>query len=273
VTRLLLLALLAAPPLLAQDTPPTSAPAVLPGVTGDPRLPLYDRFPFGAGERFNYQVKLGIFSVGRASMQVMALDTVRGAETFQLRFILNGKALFFSLDDTLTSWTGTKDFRAYRFHQLNNEDGKIRDRDYIIYPDSGYFRRVGRRFDTTYVTVAEPLDDVAFFYWVRTLPLEVGQSYTWDRYFLPDRNPVRIRVLKRQECELPNDVKRHCLLIQPTIKSTGMLSESSDARILITDDLQRIPVEVRTNFSFGTLVLKLREVQYAPGTPNVPVAQ
>ena len=271
--RLALLGLFLAGPVAAQDPAAPAAPKMLPGVHGDPRLPLYQRFPFGAGERFNYQVKLGIFSVGRASMQVMAVDTVREQETFQLRFILNGRALFFSLDDTLTSWTGTRDFRTYRFHQLNNEDGKIRDRDYIIYPDSGFYRRVGRRPDTTYVTVAEPLDDVAFFYWVRTLPLEVGQSYTWDRYFLPERNPVRIRVLKRQDCELPNDVKRECLLIQPTIKSTGMLSEASDARILITDDVQRIPVEVRTNFSFGTLVLKLKQIQYAPGTPNVPPAQ
>lgn len=273
MTRALLLGLLLAGPVAAQDSAPATPPSVLPGIHGAPNLPLYERFPFGTGERFNYQVKLGIFSVGRATMQVMAIDTVRGAETFQLRFVLNGHALFFSLDDTLTSWAGTHDFRAYRFHQLNNEDGKIRDRDYIIYPDSGFYRRVGRRPDTTYVTVAEPLDDVAFFYWVRTLPLEVGQSYTWDRYFLPDRNPVRIRVLKRQDCELPNDVQRHCLLIQPTIKSTGMLSESSDARILITDDVQRIPVEVRTNFSFGTLVLKLKQIAFAPGTPNVPPVQ
>jgi hypothetical protein len=40
-----------------------------------------------------------------------------------------------------------------------------------------------------------------------------------------------------------------------------MLSEAADARILLTDDVDRIPVEVRTNFSFGTLVLKLRGVR------------
>jgi hypothetical protein len=229
-------------------------------------------YPFQVGERFQYQVKLGIFSVGRASMHVAGLDTIGGHEAFRLRFILNGKALFFSLDDTLTSWTGTRDFRSHRFLQLNNEDGRKRVRDYTIHADSGFYRRANRP-DTTYQTVAEPLDDVAFFYWVRTVPLTVGQSYTWDRYFRPDRNPVRIRVLRRQNCELPGNIKRQCLLIQPSIRATGMLGESSDARILITDDADRIPVEVRSSFSFGTLVLKLRSVTHgAPPTDLPPSA-
>ena len=261
MTRLaLLLSLLAAIPLAAQDSAqaPTQTPAHAQAPT---RV-----WPFEVGERFTYQVKLGIFSIGRATMAVLERDTVRGHPTFQFRFTLNGRALFFSIDDTLTSWTGTENFESYRFLQRNNEDGKVRVRDYLIWPDSAYYRREGRRPDTVYASVSDPLDDVSFFYWVRTLPLEVGQTYSWDRYFRPDRNPVRIRVLKRQNCELPGDVKRRCLLIQPTIKSGGMLSESSDARILMTDDVERIPVEVRSNFSFGTLVLKLREVRMAAGT-------
>jgi len=255
VKRLALALLLAAAPATAQDQAQVVA------------APAHDSvrtYPFSVGERFDYQVKLGIFSVGRASMEAMGLDSIRGHEAFLLRLTLNGRALFFSLDDTLTSWTGTRDFRSYRFYQNNNEDGKIRKRDFLIHPDSSYYQRANR-MDTTYVSVADPLDDVAFFYWVRTLPLEVGQSYRWDRYFIPDRNPVTIRVIKRQKCELPHDEKRQCLLIQPTIKSSGLLSEAADARILLTDDVDRIPVEVRTNFSFGTLVLKLRGVRR--GTP------
>jgi hypothetical protein len=245
---LLLLALSGAMPLAAQETPVLTTPT----------------YPFGVGERFQYQVKLGLFSVGRAVMEVTGMDTVRGHETFVFRFTLNGKALFFSIDDTLSSWTGTEDFHSYRFLQNNNEDGHVRVKDFKIFPDSGFYR-VNLR-DTNFTTVADPLDDTAFFYWVRTLPLEVGRTYSWDRYFKPDRNPVRIKVLKRQNCELPGDRERRCLLVQPSIKAKGMLGESSDARILLTDDAERIPVEVRSNFSFGTLVLKLRQVRLASDT-------
>ena len=252
-------------PSLALGTGLLLAAAPVAAQEGAPAAPTY---PFGVGERFRYQVKLGLFSVGRATMEVMGTDSVRGHESFIFRFTLNGKALFFSLDDTLTSWTGIRDFHSYRFIQDNNEDGRQRMKTYHILPDSGYYRTPGRP-DTTYQTVADPLDDTSFFYWVRTLPLEVGKTYTWDRYFRPDRNPVRIRVLKRENCELPGDRDRKCLLIQPSIKAKGMLSESSDARILITDDADRIPVEVRSSFSFGTLVLKLREVRLASDTTQV----
>jgi hypothetical protein len=245
---LLLLALSGATPLAAQEAPALTTPT----------------YPFGVGERFQYQVKLGLFSVGRAVMEVTEMDTVRGHETFVFRFTLNGRALFFSIDDTLSSWTGTQDFHSYRFLQDNNEDGHERTKDFKIFPDSGFYR-VNLR-DTNFTTVADPLDDTAFFYWVRTLPLEVGRTYSWDRYFKPDRNPVRIKVLKRQNCELPGDRERRCLLVQPSIKAKGMLGESSDARILLTDDAERIPVEVRSNFSFGTLVLKLRQVRLASDT-------
>ena len=255
---LLALACAAAARAVAQDSLPAAGGDSLAPPVAEPAPAPAPAYPFEVGERFAYKVKLGIFTVGRAGMEVLARDTVRGREVFVLRFTLNGRALFFTLDDTLTSWTGTRDFRSYRFLQDNNEDGRERTKDYRIFPDSGYYR-VNQR-DTTFQTIADPLDDTAFFYWVRTLPLEVGRTYTWERYFRPDRNPVRIKVLKRQNCELPGNDKRKCLLIQPSIKATGMLAESSDARILITDDADRIPVEVRSNFSFGTLVLKLQRV-------------
>lgn len=260
--RLAIALLLAAAPATAQDQAPAAAA---------PEPDSVPTYPFAVGERFDYQVKLGIFSVGRARLQVLQQDTMGGRDVFMLRMSINGRALFFTLDDTLTSWTGVRDFRSYRFLQTNNEDGKYRKWDYYIHPDSGYYRKFSR-MDTTYTTVADPLDDVAFLYWVRTLPLVVGQSYTWDRYFRPDRNPVRVRVLKRQNCELPNDEKRKCLLVQPSIRSNGLLGEAADARILITDDVDRIPVEVRSNFSFGTLVLKLRRVTRGGAPVPVPAA-
>lgn len=266
--RVAFVLLLAATPVAAQDSVP--APAAVPVAVPAPApAPSY---PFAVGERFDYQVKLGIFSIGRARLQVVQQDTLGGRDVFMLQMTINGRALFFTLDDTLTSWTGVRDFHSYRFRQTNNEDGKYRKWDYFIHPDSGYYRKYSQ-MDTTYTTVADPLDDVAFLYWVRTLPLEVGQSYTWDRYFKPDRNPVRVRVLKRQNCELPHDEKRKCLLIQPSIRSSGLLGEAADARILITDDVDRIPVEVRSNFSFGTLVLKLRGVtRGGPPAPATPPA-
>ena len=50
-----------------------------------------------------------------------------------------GKTVFYSLDDVLESWVGTRDFNSRRFVQDFTENDKRKHRQYEIFPDSGYF--------------------------------------------------------------------------------------------------------------------------------------
>ena len=216
-------------------------------------------YPFQVGEEYHYTARLGVLSVGEASMAIPRIDTVRNAPVFVLRFTLNGRALFFTVDDTLTSWTSISDFRSRRFLQKNNEDGSLWLRDHLIFADSGYYRTLG---DTTKNPTPDvPLDDAAFFYFVRTIPLEVGKTYSFSRYFMKDRNPIIVQVLKRDGCDLPDGRKAQCLVLAPVVKSKGMFSEEAQARVYLTDDALRIPVEIRSRFPFGVISLKLREMK------------
>ncbi|MFI5235358.1 MAG: DUF3108 domain-containing protein [Gemmatimonadales bacterium] len=224
-----------------------------------------DRYPFRVGEEFHYTARLGVLSVGDASMAIPRIDTVRGTESFVFRFTLNGRALFFTIDDTLTSWTGTADFKSRRFLQKNNEDGSLWLRDRLIFPDSGYYRTLGDSARNP--TPDDPMDDAGFFYFVRTIPLEVGKTYSFPTYFMKDRNPVTIQVLKRDDCELPDGRKLQCLVLAPIVKAKGMFSESSQARVYLTDDALRIPVEIRSRFPFGVISLKLREIKLPSASP------
>ena len=133
-----------------------------------------------------------MLTLGSGTLQVAAIDSVRGRETFRFRFRLAGKTVFYSLDDVLESWVSTETFESHRFVQDFNENDKPKHRPYEIFPDSGFFREVGR--DTTYATPDDPLDDAAFFYFVRITPLEVGKTYSFDRYFRKEKNPVTIKV-------------------------------------------------------------------------------
>src|SRR5438045_948408 len=187
-TVALLVALLGAPRgAAAQDTICTGVPA---GAATGPMV------PFLVGERLSYGAKYGVFSVGSAAMEVMGIDTVRGVETVHIRFRISGGALWYHLDQTIESWVGRYDFRSRRFSTVQDERDKHRERRYDIYPDSGFYREVGR--DTTFATVPDPLDDAAFLYFIRTVPLEVGKKYEFARYFRPDRNPVIVEVIGRE---------------------------------------------------------------------------
>jgi hypothetical protein len=220
-------------------------------------------FPFKEGEKLSYSAKLGMLTLGSATLEVVSIDTVRGVESFRLRFRLKGKTAFYSLDDVLESWVGTSDLNSRRFVQDFLENDKRRHRTYEIYPDSGYFRQQG--LDTTFATPAEPLDDAGFFYFVRVTPLEVGKKYRYDRYFRKEKNPVAIEVLKREKMELPDGTKVQCLVLHPIIDTKGLFSKRSETRLWLTDDARRLPVQVRTKFPFGTITLRLKDM-VLPGT-------
>jgi uncharacterized protein DUF3108 len=235
---------------------------------GPPAPPAPD-YPFAVGETLTYSAKLGLLTLGSGTLQVASIDSVRGYETFRFRFRLTGKTLFYSLDDVLESWVSTETFESHRFVQDFNENDKPKKRTYEIFPDSGYFREVGR--DTTYATPDDPLDDAAFFYFVRITPLEVGKTYTFDRYFRKDKNPVTIKVEKREKMELPDGTDVPCLVLHPVIDTKGMFSKRSDTRLWLTDDVRRLPVQIRSKFNFGTVTLRLKEmVVPAPGPGASP---
>lgn len=220
--------------------------------------------PFPVGERMRYSARYGPFSVGEATMEVVGLDTVRGVETVRLRFHIKGGALWYHLDQLLESWVGRADFRSRRFITDTDERGRKRHNRWEIFPDSGFYREEG--VDTTRATVPDPLDDAAFMYWIRTVPLEVGKRYEYQRYFRPDRNPVILVVEKRERISVAGH-KFNAIVVRPIIpKGRGIFAEQAEAHIWLSDDPRRLMLALQSNFSFGTVTLKLKEF-VVPGQP------
>jgi len=195
-------------------------------------------------------------------MQVAGIDTVRGVESVHFVFLIDGGALWYHIHQNLESWVGRRDFHSRRFLNQTEEKGKSWERRFEIYPDSGFYREAGR--DSTLATVADPLDDAAFLYWIRTVPLEVGKKYEYNRYFRPERNPVIVEVLKRERVGAAGR-KWNTIVVRPRIPNGGgIFAEKADARIWLSDDSVRVMVALQSNFSFGQVTLKLKEYSDAP---------
>ncbi|HEY8257839.1 MAG TPA: DUF3108 domain-containing protein [Gemmatimonadales bacterium] len=223
----------------------------------DPR----PEYPFVVGEKLTYSAKLGMITLGSGTLHVASIDTIHGEESFRLRFQLEGKTVVYTMNDVLESWVTTGNFTSRRFVQDFVENDKSRYRQFDIFPDSGFYRESDKQGkDTTQATVAQPLDDAAFFYFVRITPLEVGKKYVFERYFKKDKNPVTIEVLKREKMELPDGRKVDCLVLHPVIDTKGLFSKRSDTRLWLTDDEHRLPVQIRTKFPFGTITLRLKDM-------------
>lgn len=219
--------------------------------------------PFAVGERMTYKVRLGIVGdVGNGSLEVTGIDTVRGRPAYALRFRLQGGIVFAKVDDDFRSWVDTQSLIALRFKQDQKEVRYERHRTIDFFPEERRWRTTDGKESGVLPTDA-PLDDVSFLYFIRTLPLEVGKTYTFNRYFKEEGNPVTVKVLRKQKITVPAGTF-NTIVVQPIIKTKGLFSEGGQAEIYFTDDDKRILVQLKSKIK----ILKSLDMHLQTYTPG-----
>ena len=202
--------------------------------------------PFGVGERMTYKVALGIVGeVGKGSLEVVDIDTIHGHPSYQLRFQLSGGIPFAHVDDDYHSWLDVQSLISRRFKQDQHEVRYERHRMFDFYPEQRMWRRIDGKNESGPMPTELPLDDVSFLYFIRTLPLEVGRTYSFNRYFHADGNPVTVKVLRKQTITVGAGTFR-TIVVQPIIKTKGLFSEGGQAEVYFTDDARRILVAIHS---------------------------
>lgn len=222
------------------------------------------RVPFGPGERAEYIVTLGLLGeVGRGSLEVVGIETVHGHPTYHLKFELAGKAGFARVDNLLQSWLDVDQLFARRIHKKQHELRYQRDRRWDFFPDRMIYR-LQSDGSTAPLASRQPLDEISFLYFVRTIPLEVGKTYTFDRYYKESGNPVRLKVLRREVLEgIGGDVP--VIVVQPIIRTSGLFGEGGEAEVYFTDDWRRLLVKINSRVPvIGQLGLTM--TSYTPAT-------
>lgn len=229
--------------------------------------------PFEVGEQLHYDVRFGSLKVGNASMRVSGIDTIRGLPAWHVRFALSGGTFFYKVNDVYESWMDVRTLNSLRFVQDTDQGSRERERRYEIFPERAVYNEVAKK-NREMPSVSEPLDDGSFLYFIRTVELEIGQTYEFNRYFKPDRNPVRIRVLRRERVRVPAGTF-NAIVIQPIIKTSGIFSEGGQAEIWLSDDDERMVLQLKSRLSFGSLNLYLRsyrmkDVDSTASAPSSP---
>ena len=107
-----------------------------------------------------------------------------------------------------------------------------------------------------------PFDDISFLYFIRTLPLEVGDTYTFDRYFKDTGNPVIIEVIRRDSLETEAGVFG-TIVVRPSFQSEGLFSEDGEAELHFSDDERRVLVYMKVDLPLfpGGISLHLNSIQ------------
>jgi hypothetical protein len=205
-------------------------------------------YPFSVGETLRYEARLGYFPVGTASVSVTRKVRERGKEAFEFSGTGRGGPPGWRVSYDLTSRVATSEFHSLRFHRRMVQGGKVDEHGYVIVPDSGRYREEGVPGD--WVTPPDPLDELAFLYYLRSAPLEVGQSYTLERYFRTGYNPIQVSVTGKEMMPVSGAGNASCLAVQVTARGSTM-------RVWFTDDKRRLPVQLELPLPFGSVTLTL----------------
>ena len=219
--------------------------------------------PFGSGEKSTFEVRFGGVRVGNGSLEVVGVETIRGRPAYRTFFGVQGGTFFYRVDDVYESWIDVVTLNSLGFNRKIEEGTRERIQKYEIMPDKGTYIERTRQKTTVKKTVEDPMDEGTFLYFVRTIPLDVGKTYDFNRYFMPDRNPVRIRVLRKERVTVPAGTY-NAIVIQPVIKTRGIFSEKGHAEVWLADDPSRILLQVKSKLSFGSLNIYLKS--YTPPT-------
>jgi hypothetical protein len=220
--------------------------------------------PFGVGERATYRVGYGVLrNVGSGTMEVVGVDTVRGHPSYHMKFQLRGGIPGARVNNRFESWLDVAGLFSRRYEQDTHEVRYTRQRTREFFPEERRWSgRTNDRIEDGILPSARPLDETAFLYYVRLLPLRPGDEYVLNHYWNPDGNPVRIKVLRRETVEVPAG-QFNTVVLQPIIQTSGLFSEGGEAEVYLSDDDARILVLLRAKVTFGSLRLELEE--YTPG--------
>ena len=221
--------------------------------------------PFGPGEVLTFKVMLGIFSIGESTMEIPAIEPTRGISSYHLKWRIKGGVPFYKVDTSFQSWFDIQRLVSLRFIQDQHEGHYTRFREFQFFPEQRLWKRADKDEQGPLPT-ALPLDDLAFVYFARSLPLEVGKQYRFDRYFQETGNPVVIRVLRRAETVVPAGTFK-TIVVQPIIRTTGMFSEGGKAELHLSDDPRHLLVYLKTDLPVIGISMTMQLTSLRAGTP------
>ena len=211
--------------------------------------------PFAVGERLEYVARAPHGLKGKATMWIEGPETVRGVSTMVLRFDFSTRIGFVRISDRTTSWLDPMRFAAMRFDKQELRFMARHAEHVELSPATRDWTEEDGR--TGKSPTSEPLDELSFIYWLRTVSLEPEQSLTLERHFDPARNPTVIRSLGRGHVDTPlgTFVTRD---VEMRVRDARNYKGEGVIRFSFSDDACRRPVRIESTIpEAGTVVMTL----------------
>lgn len=212
--------------------------------------------PFSIGEKLTYEVRVANGGkVGTATMWIEGPVDVRGVSTYLLRFDSKIHIAFLSAVSRSSSWFDPLRASSLRFSKHEQNPLARSDEAVDLYPDKKEWKSASGQVSESPSDV--PLDELSFMYFIRTLPMTPGSTYSFDRHFDQARNPVTVSVIRREVIPTPMGELR-VVLVEMRVRDPRHYKGEGVIRIHLTDDDCRLPARIESTMPVvGTATLTI----------------
>lgn len=221
---------------------------------------------FSEGEDLTFAIRWGVITGGYATLSVPSIEPVGGRPAYHILSEAHSTGVvsaFYKVRDRNEAWLDAAWPRSLRYARKIQE-GKYRV-DEVVELDhaAGKFHLTEVRHDKNTREVKEGqippnvLDVFSSLYYVRTLPLEVGQSYTIDVHSGEKTWPLLVKVLKKERVKVKAG-RFNCIKVEPVLREAGIfINKGKKMQVWLTDDERRMPVLMRAEVFIGHVSAEL----------------
>jgi hypothetical protein len=211
--------------------------------------------PFVTGESLTYSVTVGNIASGRGTMVVEGPVALRGVATLLLRSDMRAGTGLLNGSGRSRSWLDSERMTSLRFSKDERRVLSRYSEAVDMYPAERRWKAADGRSGTN--TIDAPLDELSFIYFIRTLPLEPGATYSFTRHFEQGRNPVAVTVLGRETVSVGAGTFA-TVVVEMRVKDPRNYRGQGIIRLYMTDDECRTPVRIASSVpGIGRTLLEL----------------
>jgi hypothetical protein len=205
------------------------------------------------GEKLVFSIQYGLLSAGEATLEVdPALKLRQDRTTYHIVSQATSSAVFskfFKVRDRVESFVDTLEMHSVRFEKhLREGDYK---KDLLIVFDQERHKALidgTRECDVE----ADVQDILSSLYYVRSVPLAVGQSVYVPNHDNGKNYPLEVRVEGRERVTVDAGTF-DCLIVEPVLMGEAVFKQDGRVRVWLTDDALRLPVLLKSKVFVGAI--------------------
>lgn len=179
-------------------------------------------------------------------------------------------SLFYTVHDVvestfLNTQTNTLSFsgRPLRY-TLNLREGRNRKHKEVIFDNQNQKALYIDHLESERKEVEIPsfiFDPLSGFFYIRTLPLEVGKSVYVTVFDSKRVWNVEVQVLRKEKITVPAG-EFNTIVIKPLLQSEGIFYRKGEVYIWLTDDVRKVPVMLKSQIKIGSVNAQLTGGRY-----------